>query len=375
VSRKPIAAAVLAWMAASGCQAQSTVTIYGALDAYVAQQNASGSANRKVLNSGFNPNSLGFTGTEDLGDGLKAGFRLEGQPVLDTGTYGQGGKPFGRQSLLFVSGGWGRVEIGRVHTAGRAFGVKYSATGWLTPDPMGNLELAMGAGISPAMNGDTVGSRLSNAISYASPTLGGFSFSALQSAAEGGLLSAGQAKVSIVGLGYGAGPFTADLVVSSIPALPGSQIKQLDYGLGATYDFGVAKVLAAVQAKKGFAVPTVGSLNAVAGSEATDRFFVIGAQLPMATGLLGVSVGKLKVAGAHRGLRAANISAPFASVMDDATAWSLAYTYFLSKRTSLFAAYGAVNNAALGTASLVPDLRPTAGGNSSVLAAGIRHSF
>lgn len=358
------------------CQAQQSITIYGAFDLYTAQQRASGGTSRTVVNSGFSPNALGFTGSEDLGGGLRVGFLLEGQPALDTGTFGQGGKMFGRQSLVYASGDWGRISAGRLHTAGRAFIIKYAATGWLTTDPIGNLDFAMGAGISPAMNADGNGGRASNAISYSSPTFSGISFSVLQSAREGGLLSNGQIKVTVLGIGYVAGPLSADAVVSHLPAVPGSQIEQLDYALGATYDLGYAKLMAAFQAKKGSAVATTGSMMTIAGSEATDRFVVLGVQIPIAkAGQLGISVGRLQVADAHRNRRAANISAPFASVMDSATAWSVAYTHFLSKRTSLFAAYGRLDNAAAGTASLAPDLRPVAGGSSNMLGVGIRHSF
>jgi predicted porin len=53
----------------------------------------------------------------------------------------------------------------------------------------------------------------------------------------------------------------------------------------------------------------------------------------------------------------------------------MAYKHLLSKRTSLFAAYGKLSAAALGTASLFVDLRPVSGGSSSTTAAGVRHSF
>lgn len=372
----------LSALAAVGAQAQtagsgSSVTLYGAIDAYVGRQDAGGGVgHRHVLNSGFNPNALGFAGSEDLGGGLRAGFTLEGQPVLDTGTFAQGGKFFGRQSNLYLAGLWGRATAGRIHTAGRAFGIKYTATGWLTTDPMGNLQFAMGSGISPAMNADAVGARASNAISYASPTFGGFSFSLLQSAAEGGQFSAGSAKVTVVGLSYAAGPFSADFVYNRIPDIAGSQIRQDDYALGATYDARVVKFLAAMQVKKGWAVATPGALTPIAGSEATDRFVVVGAQVPLGTSsVVAASVGRMWVADVHKGQRGANISAPFSNVLDNVTAWSLAYTYSLSKRTQLFAAYGRLTNTGAGNASITADLRPTGGNASSLLASGIRHSF
>lgn len=370
----------LVWIAlmsmATTCQAQPSVTLYGALDLWVGQQRAQGNGSAAVLNSGLNPNLLGLAGHEDLGGGIRAGFVLEAQPFVDTGSLAQGGKFFGRQSVVYLAGPWGRLNLGRLHTAGRAFGIKHTATGWLSTDALGQLEFAMGAGISPATNVDGFGGRVNNAVSYESPRLGGFSASVLRSAAEGGPLSAGAAKVTILALGYAQGPFSADLVLNLLPAMAASQIQQRDLGIGATYELGAVKLFAAAQSKTGWAVANVGATTALAGSKATDRLFVVGAQLVLGPqGRFGASIGRLRVAAAHRGLRPANVNAPFASVLDDAQAWSVSYTYLLSKRTSLFAAYGTLDNAALGTASLIASQRPLAGGDSSILATGIRLAF
>lgn len=370
----------LAWIAlmsiATTGYAQSSLTLYGALDVWVGQQRARGNASATVLNSGLNPNLLGLAGQEDLGGGLRAGFVLEAQPLVDTGTLAQGGKFFGRQSVVYLSGSWGRLNLGRLHTAGRAFGIRHTATGWLSTDALGQLEFAMGAGISPATNVDGLGGRVNNAVSYETPQLGGFSASVLLSAAEGGPLSAGAAKVTIAALSYAQGPFSADVVLSVLPAMAASQIQQRDLGVGATYELGAVKLFAAAQTKTGWAVANVGATTPLALSKATDRMFVVGAQLVLGPqGRLGASIGRLNVAAAHRSLRPANVNAPFASVLDDAQAWSVSYTYLLSKRTSLFTAYGTLDNAALGTASLIPSQRPLAGGDSSILATGIRHTF
>lgn len=360
---------------AGSAAAQSSVTIYGALDAYVAAQSATGASSRKVLNSGFNPNALGFAGTEDLGGGLSAGFTLETQPVLDSGGTGQAGKIWGRQSLVFLGGAFGRVSLGRIHTAGRSFGIKYSATGWLTSDPLGNLLIAAGSAMAPVMNLDGAGSRTSNAVVYATPRLGGFSASLMQSAGEGGSFAAGSAKLTQIGLGYTAGPFTADLVYNRIPEVPGSQIAQTDVAVGAQYAFGSARVLGAFFSRKGASIAAPGATTAIAGSQGTDRVVILGVSLPMGVHTLGASVGRLQLAEVHQGRRPANVAAPISTLADDATAWSLAYTYAFSKRTQGFVAYGTLDNGDLGSASLVGDLRPSAGGSSRLLASGLRHSF
>lgn len=376
--RTTIARAALALAAAGAAAqagAQSSVTIYGAIDAYVAVQSATGAESRRVLNSGFNPNSLGFTGTEDLGGGLNAGFTLETQPVLDSGGTGQAGKMWGRQSLVFLGSSFGRVSLGRIHTAGRTFGIKYSASGWLTADPLGNLLVATGSAMAPVMNLDGTGSRTSNAVLYASPRLGACSFTLMQSAGEGGTFATGSAKLTQIGAGCNSGPWALDLVYNRIPEVSGSQIAQTDLALGAQYSLPGVKLMGALFTRRGSSIAAPGATTALPGTEGTDRVLILGASVPMGPHTVGLSIGRLDVAEVHRGQRPANMAAPISQVPDDSSAWSLAYTYAFSKRTQAFVAYGALNNGDLGAASLVGDLRPTAGGSSRLLASGLRHSF
>lgn len=363
-------------LACSAAQAQSSVTIYGAIDVYAAQQSGSGVASRKVLGSGLNPNALGFMGREDLGGGLTAGFVLEGQPMMDTGLMGQGGKMFGRQANVYMEGAFGRVTLGRVHLPGRAFGIKYNASGWLASDPQGQMAVATGSTLGPLMNGDTVGSRVSNAVMYTAPRLGGFTFSVVQSAGEGGPFSAGQVKMTQFGAGFTAGPFTTDLVYSKVPELAGNQLRQTDYSIGAQYrPGGGVTLIAAHFSHQGSSVAAPGATTAIAGSTGTDRTTLIGARFTSGLHTFGATYGQLKAAAVHRGRRPGNISAPFSAPLDDVTGWALGYTYALSKRTQLFAAYGSLDSDALGQVSLTADLRPVAGGRSTLAASGVRHSF
>ena len=56
----------------------------------------------------------GLKGQEDLGGGLKAIFQLENGFDVGTGQLGQGGREFGRQAFVGVTGNsWGTVTLGR----------------------------------------------------------------------------------------------------------------------------------------------------------------------------------------------------------------------------------------------------------------------
>ena len=119
---KNLIALAVASLASLPVFAQSGVTIYGLVDMgykwsgdNIDHSISSGSA----LDSGMSAGSrLGFKGTEDLGNGMKAGFVLEQGFNLDTGTLGQGGRVFGRQSFVSLSGGFGTVALGRQYPAG-----------------------------------------------------------------------------------------------------------------------------------------------------------------------------------------------------------------------------------------------------------------
>src|SRR5205085_11483991 len=70
----------LAVMAAAGAaSAQSSVTLFGIVDAAVSRYDSGGSGDAvtKLTNSGYNSSRLGFRGTEDLGGGTSASFWLE----------------------------------------------------------------------------------------------------------------------------------------------------------------------------------------------------------------------------------------------------------------------------------------------------------
>ena len=80
--------ALAALAAAGAASAQSSVTLFGIVDATIAHGRASGTgnANKTALsNSGYNSSRLGFRGTEDLGGGMSASFWLEGGVSNDDG--------------------------------------------------------------------------------------------------------------------------------------------------------------------------------------------------------------------------------------------------------------------------------------------------
>ncbi len=111
--------------------AQSSVTLFGVVDAAYAVGNGSLTDKTQLRNSGYNSSRLGFRGTEDLGGGMKASFWLEAGVNNDDGTgsassalnqaqtaanVGTQGLTFNRRSTVSLEGKMGEVRLGRDYT-------------------------------------------------------------------------------------------------------------------------------------------------------------------------------------------------------------------------------------------------------------------
>lgn len=105
----------LAAVAATGAAfAQSTVTLSGSLDVGIVRNGAAGTT---VLNAAGNGlNQLVFSGSEDLGGGLKANFNLQQRFNPTNGNNdgtNAGRRTFQGASTVGLSGGFGNVRFGR----------------------------------------------------------------------------------------------------------------------------------------------------------------------------------------------------------------------------------------------------------------------
>lgn len=120
VKNKCFVAGLMAVAATVSHAQSSNVTIYGLIDSgveHVTNVGAGGDGLTRVPTlTGSLPSRIGFRGTEDLGGGLKANFVLENGFAPDNGTIAQGGRLFGRQAMVGLSGAWGAVNFGRQYT-------------------------------------------------------------------------------------------------------------------------------------------------------------------------------------------------------------------------------------------------------------------
>ncbi len=107
--------ALAALATVSGAAVAQSVTMYGIFDTSITKDNNTtlAAAGKTAMQSGnWLPSLFGFTGTEDLGGGLKANFKLEGNLNTDTGALA-GLSIFDRQSWVGLSGNFGELRAGK----------------------------------------------------------------------------------------------------------------------------------------------------------------------------------------------------------------------------------------------------------------------
>ena len=354
-----IALAVLA--TAGVASAQSSVTLFGVVDATLAFGKGSGvgsSSKTQLTNSGYNGSRLGFRGTEDLGGGMSASFWLEAGVANDDGAGvatntnnqatggaiagigGGQGLTFNRRSTVSLAGGWGELRLGR----------DYSPQFWnLTVfDPYGTNGVGTTQTLKSSLGGP-VTVRASNAIGYFLPGgLGGFYGQVQHYLGENnktGAATENDGKGTALRLGYAAGPVNVALATSSTKYATGT-IKTTN--LGGQYDFGVAKLMGHYNRDRVGSTPSV-----------TGKGYLIGGLIPMGAGeiRLAYSTYKTDVAGTPKSNK-----------------YALGYVHNLSKRTALYTTVARVSNSG-GAAQALNGAVTAVNNKSTGYDFGIRHSF
>ncbi|MCR5865626.1 MAG: porin [Aquincola tertiaricarbonis] len=324
--------------------AQSSVTLFGIVDANVRWTDNNGTKLTELGNSGLASSRLGFRGVEDLGGGLKAGFWLESAVNNDDGT-SNATRFWHRRSTISLMGGFGEVRLGR--------DLVPTFTGYADFDPFGTNGVAdvgrlhtnlasLPAASRPAV--DTL-VRADNMVSYFLPsTLGGFYGQVSVAAGEGTV-----GKKYIGGrLGYSAGPLNVGGFYGQTESTGDEDFKT--GGIAAMYDFGAFKLNGIVSENKFLS--------------AKERHFTFGGSVPVGAGLIRASYTKVQGRGSIDG--------------SDADQFALGYVHNLSKRTAVYTTVAIIKND--GNATYSVGGRNTAlvrGGedDSKGFELGVRHSF
>lgn len=338
--------------------AQSSVTIYGLVDAGIEAERGGAAGNVVKVSSGIGSASrLGYRAVEDLGGGVSALFVLESGLLVDTGASDVAGQAFNRQAFLGVKS----RELGSI-TLGRQYTLTYNALGQVG-DPFGAGLSGSAKNLFPVAGASL---RANNSIIYTSPTKNGFTAEALYAVGEvAGNSSAG--RQFNLGLNYSKGPLNARLAYNNrnndTATVTTNSIGHNTLFV-ANYDVKVAKLFFAYSADKG--------MNSAPLNNATPRPYgrvftptlkgddlLLGAQVPVGTA--GTIIASY--------IRKNDKTAPD----QDAEQYAVGYTYALSRRTSAYASYGMMKNR--NGAGYTVGNNSEAGSGDRATNVGVRHSF
>jgi outer membrane protein OmpU len=156
---------------ASSARADNLIQIYGIVDGGVAYVSNVAGGHAWYQTSGVaQSNRWGLRGTEELGGGNRAIFRLENGFTVNDGRFSQGGLEFGRQAFVGIaSNRFGTLTLGRQYDF-MTTNLTIFSNGTLTPSVfafhLGDLD-RLGA------------ERIDNSVRYVTPEFAGFQLGAL----------------------------------------------------------------------------------------------------------------------------------------------------------------------------------------------------
>jgi predicted porin len=316
-SHRAALVASVACLCSAGAAAQNA-TLYGLLDASGSHVRDVGSDHsRWQLDSGNMQYSfLGFRGSEDLGGGLRAVFRLESYVSVDSGSAGRSATatdPFwAREASVGLSGAFGTTVLGRTESP------LYRATANFNPfgeSPLFSPSARQYFGARGAVIGD---SRWNNSISYANNTSDAplrINFGANLPEDQAGV--PGHQKNYGLSIAYITGPFAVvaagEKIQNSAFAMPAGFDRQMAYQIGATYDFSFVRVYG-----------QVGRVKTEADVDVQTILYQLGGAVPLGNSLILFAYGS------------SHIKTSVRAVTDKIG--SIGYDYFLSKNTDVYVA-------------------------------------
>ena len=323
--RKKLIALAAASLVSAPVFAQSTVSVYGVVDQAIDSGNYGGTIGSvtRLTSSGYSTERLGFKGSEDLGNGMKANFVLEMGMASDVGKLDNANNQlFNRQSFVGLSGNWGSVNFGRQYTP--VFSIQAA-------NDIFNIA-GIGSAYSLTNSGMT---RANNAIRYDSASINGFSGAAMYSMGDAGNANNNQENIVAanpkdqgrhtgLNLRYANGPLAVGLGWANQKntgvVAPATVVATKTTALIGSYDFKVVAINAGWQTSKNDASPVTFD----------NRIWTLGATVPV--------FGNDSVKVSYNSLKDKLVS------NDDSKVLSLGYVHRMSKRTTIYGTWAKMTN-------------------------------
>ncbi|MCY1512395.1 Outer membrane porin protein 32 [compost metagenome] len=352
---KKTATAALALAACALASAQSTVSVYGTLDLYVAHARSGPASSTRLEDGGQTASRIGFRGTEDLGGGLGAHFTLESGFAPDTGngTLPGPAMSFSRQSFVGFSAPWGQIDAGRMYTP--MFYALFKADPYGLNSVFSPINLVAATDAQPGLT--PFAARASNMVRYRTPASMEFFADLAYAPGESSAPSHQSGNVYGGNIGWARKPYY--IAYAFQRARSGSAAAPVASPATTTY-----------QALTGsYELPSIG-------------LQLYASYVRNASSLPNVPTAKLVNLGATYNVTPASnlifgaTQRKVAESERSQLAWTLGYDYYLSKRTVVYARWLRLLNRHGASASLatIPVIA-NSGNDVRVLATGIRHNF
>ncbi|MBP9217251.1 MAG: porin [Sterolibacterium sp.] len=348
--QKKLIALAVAGLVSTGAFANSTaVTVYGvadlSFDFVKTSGGVAGSQTGTYTRVSSNSSYIGFKGTEDVGNGMKALFQFENGVGADTGAMFNSA----RDTYAGLAGAYGDIKLGTLTTPTRALGGAVDVNaGWA------------GIGSSAALtNTSGFDTRQTNTAQFTSANFSGFSGALAYISGENKTASGNPAKADgrawDLGLNYNNGPILAGLTYANGKARDGVDSQTKNTRVAGAYDFGMGSVRALwnqVKFENNVGLNSKqttwglgGTFNAAPNGKVIAQYYKLG-------NVNGTSNTGAKL-------------------------FELGYEHSLSKRTVLKAIYARINNDNASAANFAtnPVNNVLAGNDPSGFQVGIRHAF
>jgi general bacterial porin, GBP family len=381
--KKSLLAASLLGVFAASAHAQSSVTLYGTLDAGLVYSNNQGGHSNFQQSSGSVSNTyFGLRGNEDLGGGLHAVFTLESGFNINSGQFTENNSLFNRQAFVGLkSDQFGEVTLGRQYDSMVDYLAPISAAGYgygnnLAAHPFDNDNL------------DNTFS-VKNAVKYTSANYNGIQFGGLYGFSNAAGQFANNRAYS-AGASYTNGPLN---VAASYLQLNNSGSNNT--GGAIAFGNGDANIAAALQRTYGvganysFGAATVGALYTHTQLDNLQGIDVGGTTLG-GIGGTNLHMDNWEVNGRYALTPALSLAAAYTFTDGHTTGlngngdpkWQTATLqgdYALSKRTDVYLE-GVYQHAsgelgAMANVAAINSLSPSSTGNQTAVAIGVRHRF
>jgi len=382
-------------IAAGAAVAEPTLSLYGNLDVgltntknsntawglqppFAVAATPSGSSSTTGISSGVMSDSfIGFKGTEDLGGGMEAQFVLESYLNIDTGatssspqalsaiaqlsagpgatwnTRDEGGF-FARNAYVGLKTNYGLIRLGQMDNLGYLSAVKYNPFGTASINPTTRVFYGT----------DYYARGWSNTLAYYLRA-DGFLFGIQHAPKNDNSVTAaagnqGGNKTTAV-ISYAAGPASVSVGYETNKDNISSPGVAKSYALHGSYDFGVVKL---------FAEYGSGKQDSDASLDVKSKGYQLGVSVPMGNGafLASYAAGELESDNSF-----ANLAVTAGTKFRDVKVYAVGYTYALSKRSGLYAAYTVEKDSypIPGVFNSVNNLKL----DSKLFAVGVNHQF